>query len=443
MKINVFWFRRDLRLHDNAGLYSALSEGHKVLPIFIFDSIILDKLQDRDDARVTFIYNTIEELRNQIRSQGSDLKVFFGDPIDIWNGLVKEYDIKAVFTNSDYDHYSIERDKKVHELLHTKGVKFKSLKDHVIFEKNEILKSDGTPYTVFTPYKNKWLEKLRSDNPDISQSFYLKAYPTEKYFHNFLKFVNLQPDIVTLERLGFIRSNVAIPPMTVKQHLIKMYDKTRDFPGHDGTSKLGIHFRFGTISIREKSRLASTLNTTYLNELIWRDFYNMILFQFPHVEKGAFRQEYNFIKWRNDENEFEMWKQGRTGFPIVDAGMRELLHTGYMHNRVRMIVASFLTKHLLIDWRWGEAWFAQKLLDFDLASNNGGWQWAAGSGTDAAPYFRIFNPEAQTKKFDPQYIYIKKWISEWATSDYPQPMIDHKLATERCLSVYKSALSKT
>lgn len=430
-KINLFWFRRDLRLEDNAGLYHALKREIPVLPIFIFDINILDKLEDKDDARVTFIYDTILKLQKSLEEYGSSILVKYGDPLDIWEILIKKYDINIVFTNHDYEPYAIDRDKKVETLLNANDIVFKTFKDHVIFEKKEVIKDDGKPYTVFTPYSRKWKAKL---NP-----FYLKSYPCEKYYRNF--FQRNSEEILSLESMGFQPSKMVVPSNSVKQGVIRNYDKTRDFPGINGTSKLGIHFRFGTISIREKARKALALNNTYLNELIWRDFYAMILYHFPHVCKNAFRPKYDRIQWRNNEQEFQLWCEGKTGYPIVDAGMRELNATGYMHNRVRMITASFLTKHLLIDWRWGEAYFARKLLDFDLASNNGGWQWAAGSGTDAAPYFRIFNPELQLKKFDKNLVYVKKWVPEYGTPAYSEPIVKHKLARARCLETYKEALN--
>ncbi len=447
-KVSIFWFRRDLRLHDNAGLYHALKGNMPVLSLFIFDSNILDELEDKSDARVSFIYRTIAELHSELQDLGSSMLIKHGNPIDIWKELLQEYDIAAVYTNRDYEPYAIQRDTAVKKLLNNNNISFHTYKDQVIFEKDEILKDDGTPYTVFTPYSRKWRTELNekrinttsNKEQNITQSFYLQSYPTENYYHNFCKTIALP--IIPLEELGFSPSTIVIPPKEVSRSLIKNYDKTRNIPGIEGTSRLGIHFRFGTISIREKVRRAQELNDTYLNELIWRDFYAMILAHFPNVLHQSFRPEYDRIEWRNDEKEFQAWCEGKTGYPIVDAGMRELNATGYMHNRVRMITASFLTKHLLIDWRWGEAYFAQKLLDYELASNNGGWQWAAGSGTDAAPYFRIFNPTTQQEKFDPNLQYVTKWIPEYGTKDYPAPMVEHKMARERCLEVYKKGLEK-
>lgn len=441
--VSIFWFRRDLRLHDNAGLYRALKSTFPVLPLFIFDHNILDDLSDRSDARVSFIHQSLESLKTELEQLGGSLLVLNGQPEQIWPELLQQYNVGAVYTNHDFEPYAIQRDAQVKELLAEQNIPLHTFKDHVIFEKNEVLKSDGTPYTVFTPYSRRWLEKLDTRIVKTSEgqetSFYLHSYPTEKYFHNLLKTSPLS--MPSLADIGFEPTSISIPPASVARGLIRNYDKTRDFPAIDGTSRLGIHFRFGTISIREKARAARELNGTFLNELIWRDFYSQILAHFPHVAGHAFRAQYDQIAWRNAPEDFEKWCAGRTGYPIVDAGMRQLNTTGYMHNRVRMIVASFLTKHLLLDWRLGEAYFAEKLLDFDLASNSGGWQWAAGCGTDAAPYFRIFNPTEQAKKFDPEFKYIRRWVPEFGTPKYPKPMVEHVFARERCLETYKSVLS--
>jgi deoxyribodipyrimidine photo-lyase len=446
MSINIFWFRRDLRVQDNAGLYHALKGENPVLPIFIFDKNILDKLEDKADSRVTFLHDTLAELKAELEKLGSTLRVYYGTPIEVWQQITAEFSIKKVFTNKDYEPYALERDTAIKSFLDTKNIDFQLFKDHVVFEYQEVTKDDGLPYTVFTPYSRKWKAKLETQLEDYKGtniSYFLKPYPNEEYFSNFLKDTS-QNYMPSLDNMGFERSTIAIPPKSVARSVVRNYDQTRNFPAlPHGTSQLGIHFRFGTISIREKAFAASTLNETYLNELIWRDFYSQILQHFPHIGKGnAFRKEYDQIVWRNDENDFEKWRAGKTGYPIVDAGMRQLNATGNMHNRVRMVVSSFLTKHLLIDWRWGEAYFAKKLLDFDMASNNGGWQWAAGSGTDAAPYFRIFNPTEQQKKFDPDFKYILTWVPEYGTPQYPTPIVDHKLARERCLKTYGDALKK-
>jgi deoxyribodipyrimidine photo-lyase len=430
--INIFWYRRDLRLDDNAGLYHALKSNHSVLPIFIFDYNILKRLDDKHDARVSFIHQSIQKLHEELRALGSTINVYYGKPVDVWKEIISAYNIEKVFTNSDYGLYARQRDPDIAALLKERGIAFHEFKDQVIFEKDEVLKDDGKPYTVFTPYSRKWKTKLNT--------FYLKPYPTEKYFNNFYK--TEASKLPLLESIGFKPTNISIPSSNVSDELIKKYHEQRNFPAVAGTSKLGVHLRFGTISIRKLAQRALALNETYLNELIWRDFYHMILWHFPHAAKNAFKKEYDNIVWRNNEEEFKKWCEGKTGYPIVDAGMRELNATGYMHNRVRMITASFLTKHLLIDWRWGEAYFAKKLLDFDLAANNGGWQWAASTGCDAAPYFRIFNPTEQTKKFDPELKYIKQWVPELNSFDYPKPIVEHTFARNRALETYKQALSK-
>lgn len=428
-----------MRTNDNAALYNALKNGLPLLPIFIFDNSILDELP-KDDARVSFIHREISELNAQLaKSHGSGIKTYHGKPSQVWKQIIKEFNIDAVFTNRDYEPYALERDDSIKLFLRDNGIEFNDYKDHVIFEYNEVLKADGTPYTVFTPYKNKWYEKLNSQ-VESGISYFLKPYPSQEMLSNLYSLQN--NEVHTLESMGFTPSSIKIPSKEVAQSLIRDYESTRNFPSIEGTSRLGIHFRFGTISIREKAAKAKGLSTTYLNELVWRDFYSMIIGNFPRIVTNSFRKEYDQIAWRNDEEDFKKWQTGKTGYPIVDAGMRELMHTGHMHNRVRMITASFLTKHLLIDWRWGEAHFAKKLLDFDLASNNGGWQWASGSGTDAAPYFRIFSPAAQQEKFDKDYVYVKKWVPEFGTPAYPKPMVDHKEARERCLATYKKGLNR-
>lgn len=429
--VNICWFRRDLRLKDNAALYHALKDDKPVLPVFIFDTNILGHLEEKADSRVQFIYDIIQELQDALEKKGSSFHVLYGTPEEAFSNLLKKYSIAKVFTNHDYDPYAIERDESIATLLRKENIELHTYKDQVIFDKNEVMKDDGTPYTVFTPYSKKWKNKL--------EAFYLKPYPTGKYFKNF--FQTDPVAIPSLEKMGFKASAQKIPPHDVDAALIEHYGDTRDFPGIQGTSRLGIHLRFGTISIRALAAKAENLSATFLNELIWRDFYHMILWHFPQVGRSkAFKPAYDKIQWRNNEKEFEQWCNGQTGYPIVDAGIRELNETGFMHNRVRMITASFLVKHLLIDWRWGEAYFAQKLLDYDLAANNGGWQWAAGSGCDAAPYFRIFNPYLQTKKFDPEFKYIRKWVPEFEEFTYPRPIIEHEKARERCLAAYSKAL---
>lgn len=431
--INIFWFRRDLRLTDNAGLYHALKDGNPVLPIFIFDATILDKLDDKADRRVEFIHAAIEDIQEKLKKKGAILEVYYDTPVNAFKQLMKKHRIEKVFTNHDYDPYAIERDATIQKLLNDQNTSFHTYKDQVIFEKDEVIKDDGRPYSIFTPYSKRWKTVLND--------FYVRSYPVEKYHKNFYK--GSPHPVPSLSSMGFVAVDKPFPSQQLKTEIIKKYTKQRDFPGIEGTSRMGVHLRFGTVSIRQLVQKAMELNGTYLNELIWRDFYHMILHHFPHVGKGvAFKPEYDFIEWRNNEKEFERWCTGTTGYPIVDAGMRELNETGFMHNRVRMITASFLTRHLLIDWRWGEAYFAQKLLDYDLAANNGGWQWAAGSGCDAAPYFRVFNPYLQTQKFDPELKYIRQWVPELEEFSYPKPIVEHEFARKRCLEVYKKALKK-
>lgn len=431
--VNICWFRRDLRLEDNAALYHALKDGQPVLPVFIFDRQILDGLEDKADRRVEFIHAALEEMQEQLTALGSSLEVYYGFPADVYAQLLKKYKIEKVFTNGDYEPYALQRDAAIQKLLALHGASFHSYKDQVIFEKDEVVKDDGKPYTVFTPYSRRWKAALND--------FYLKPYPVKKYLGNFFKHEPV--DIPSLESMGFIPVDKPFPSKQLNTELVKKYKEQRDYPALHGTSRLGIHLRFGTISIRKLAAKAKGLNETFLNELIWRDFYHMILWHFPQVGRGkAFRPEYDLIHWRNNEKEFDCWCRGVTGYPIVDAGMRELNETGFMHNRVRMITASFLAKHLLIDWRWGEAYFAQKLLDYDFAANNGGWQWAAGSGCDAAPYFRIFSPARQTGNFDKQLKYIRKWVPELDELTYPLPIVDHDFARKRCLETYSAALKK-
>ena len=432
LPVNIFWFRRDLRLHDNAGLYHALKEGKPVIPLFIFDRNILDELEDQKDRRVEFIHSSLLDVERLLADKGSTLDVRYGFPIETWKQLTQDYKIENVYTNHDYEPYARSRDEEVAKFLKANGILFHSFKDQVIFEKGEVLKDDGRPYTVFTPYSRKWKAALNN--------FYLSSYPTEKFFFNFFR--QKEKEIPSLTQINFKATNRVFSIKNWRAELIKQYKEQRDYPAVDGTSRLSVHLRFGTISIRELAREAGKLSETFLNELTWRDFYQMILWHFPQVVGRSFKPEYDNIKWRNNEKEFDAWCKGQTGYPIVDAGMRELNETGFMHNRVRMIVASFLTKHLLIDWRWGEAYFAKKLLDFDLAANNGGWQWAAGSGCDAAPYFRIFNPYLQAKRFDPELKYISKWVPEFEELSYPQPIVEHEFARKRCLEVYGKALKK-
>ncbi len=421
----VFWFRRDLRLNDNTGLTKALQSGFEVLPLFIFDSNILDELPG-DDARVSFIWRTLKEIDLQLKEYGSSLLVKQGDPLAVWKALIENTDIEEVYCNKDYEPYSIDRDQKVNDLLAGKGISFHAFKDQVIFEENEVLKPDGGVYTVYTPYKNRWLEQFNSKGLPAGNEA-----DTDRFYC-------FESNFPSLEAIGFQESEIEVKTYDLSQ--LDRYEKNRDFPAIDGTSYLSVHLRFGTVSIREIVRRVHKQYPAFLNELIWREFFMQILFHYPQVVNKNFRSKYDGIAWRNNETDFHRWCRGNTGYPMVDAGMRQLNKTGYMHNRVRMVVASFLCKHLLIDWRWGEAYFAKMLLDYELSSNNGNWQWAAGTGCDAAPYFRVFNPAEQQKKFDPQRKYIKKWIPELETFNYPDPMVDHKFARERALSVYKKGI---
>jgi len=431
--INIFWFRRDLRLEDNAGLYHALKSRLPVVPIFIFDTDILSQLENASDRRVQFIYAAIMKIGEELQKNGSAIEILYGKPIDIFKDLLKKYSVRSVFTNHDYESYAQERDMHIKEYLELNNIPFLSFKDQVIFEKDEVIKDDETPYTVFTPYSRRWKSKLND--------FYLKPYPSKILVEHFFKQSPLPYPSMT--DIGFKENNDLFPSKELDVCLIKQYGELRNFPGVSGTSKMGVHLRFGTISIRQLAKHTRHLSVVYLNELIWRDFYHAILYHFPEVGKGfSFKPAYDNIEWRRDEGEFEKWCIGQTGYPIVDAGMRELNATGFMHNRVRMITASFLCKHLLIDWRLGESYFAGKLLDYDLASNNGGWQWASGSGCDSAPYFRIFNPSLQTKKFDAQLDYIKKWVPEFQEFTYPKPIVEHEFARRRCLEVYTKGLNQ-
>ncbi len=427
--MNIFWFRRDLRLEDNVGLFHALQSNEEVLPIFIFDDSILSQLP-KNDARVTFIHQQLEKIQLQLQTVGKSLAVFYAKPLDVFTQLIAENKINSVYTNSDYEPYARKRDLEIFQLFKKNNIEFKSSKDQVIFEKSEVTKDDGTPYVVYTPYSNKWKEKFKN--------IALKHYNSEDY----LDIITLHSyPFLSLNEIGFEASTIKISPFDVSNDLINNYEATRNFPALNKTSYLGIYLRFGAVSIRKMvAKALESKNETFLKELIWREFFMQILWHFPHSIKSSFRPKYDAIKWENNEELFQKWCEGKTGYPFVDAGMRELNATGHMHNRVRMIVASFLCKHLLIDWRWGETYFATKLLDYEQSSNVGNWQWAAGSGVDAAPYFRIFNPSEQIKKFDKELKYIKKWIPELETLHYHHPIVDHKEARERCLRVYKEAV---
>lgn len=429
----LFWHRRDLRIEDNAALFQALGNNKVVHPIFIFDKKIVDKLP-RNDQRILFIYQEIQALKNSYKKLGSDLQVYYGIPQDLIPKIASEKKCSTVYFNKDYEPYARERDKMIFDSLNKLNIDFKGFKDHVIFEKNELTKDDGKPYTVFTPYSKKWKLHLTKEHFD--------AFPSENFCENLVQTAT-QDQLISLAEMGFeSKINHHFPKRAVKQEILKNYHLSRNFPSINGTSRLSLHLRFGTISIRALAKSSHAINETYLNELIWRDFYQMIIFHFPNSAENSFKSQYEQIIWEKNEEHFDAWCNGKTGYPIVDAGMRELNATGFMHNRVRMIVASFLTKHLLLDWRWGATYFAEKLLDFELASNSGGWQWAAGCGCDAAPYFRVFNPQTQQEKFDKEFEYVKKWVPEYGTSSYSKPIIDHKFARERVLDRFKSALNQ-
>lgn len=428
-RICIHWFRRDLRLEDNHGFFRALSEHGDVLPLFIFDTDILDRLGSRNDRRVDFIHRSLGGMQEQLLRRGSSLLVEHGKPLEVWQRLLERFEVTAVTTNHDHEPYAIERDKAVAGLFAAHGIPFRTFKDISIFERAEVVKDNGGPYTVYTPFMKKWRSLF---TPDMAA-----PYPSEEHLHRLWKCAPLP--IPSLEAIGFHPTDLQAPPTTLSEDLLQNYAETRDIPSVVGTSRMSTHLRFGTVSVRALVRRSLRSSPKYLNELIWREFFMQILWHFPHPEK-AFKPAYDRIAWRHDEADFARWKEGRTGYPLVDAGMRELLATGLMHNRVRMVVASFLTKHLLLDWRWGEAWFAQQLLDFELSSNNGGWQWASGSGCDAAPYFRVFNPRLQLEKFDPALKYVKKWVPEYGSANYPQPMVVHESARARALHTYKTGL---
>ncbi len=427
--MNIFWFRRDLRIDDNTGLYEALAEGDQVLPIFIFDKNIIAELPG-NDPRVTFIVKLLEDIQAELKKHKRSLAVFFSEPETVFKKLIKENDITTVYTNHDYEPYAVKRDKEIHKILESNSIDFKTFKDQVIFEKSEVTKDDGSPYVVYTPYMKKWKEHFKN--------------LTIRMHHPENKLANIAAHdypFLSLADIGFEESDIRPEPFGVNNTLISNYKDTRDYPAVDGTSHLSPYLRFGAVSIRQIVKKASeNTKETFLNELIWREFFMQILWHYPETVTKSFRPKYDDIKWRYSEKDFKLWCEGKTGYPIVDAGMRELDATGHMHNRVRMVVASFLCKHLLIDWRWGEAYFAEKLLDYEQSSNIGNWQWAAGSGVDAAPYFRVFNPTEQAKKFDKDLVYIKKWVPEFQDIDY-KPMVDHKEARERALRIYKEAVA--
>ena len=430
--ISFFWFRRDLRLHDNTALFHALSSENQVQAVFIFDTDILDKLEEKSDRRLVFIHEQLKQINEKLKAQGATLLVEQGKPIEVWKKLTENFSIKDVYVNRDYEPYALERDKLVTEFLSEQNIKLNLYKDQVIFEKAEVSKEDGSPYIVFTPYSKRWKAQVNKNS--------FKTIASEKLLDNFHK--HISEGIPSLKEIGFNDLSSDFPEKKLDNLILNNYETKRDLPAVNGTSKLSVHLRFGTLSIRELFRQAWSISEKWINELIWREFYMSILWNFPHVVDRAFKPAYDRLEWLHDEEGFQAWCSGKTGYPIVDAGIRELNETGFMHNRVRMITATFLCKYLLIDWRWGEAYFAKKLLDFDLSANNGGWQWCAGTGVDAAPYFRIFSMDSQTQRFDPKLEYIRRWIPEFGTEAYPKPIIDYGFARKRCLSFYKQGLAK-
>ncbi len=429
-EITIFWFRRDLRLTDNHGLYRALDISKNVLPIFIFDIEILSQLENKEDKRVDFIFQTLLTINQYLEKKGKSIKIFHGKPLEIFKKLANDYLIENVFCNEDYEPSGIKRDGEIESFLTQKNIVFKQFKDQVHFHKDEILKSDGNPYSIYTPYSKQWLLKYREQKVEI--------YPSEKHLQNL---INVEKQNITLEQIGFKKTNYEFESPKLEASILKTYHETRDFPTTK-TSEMSVHLRFGTISVRKLTFEAEKLNETYLKELIWREFFMQILYHFPKVINESFKRKYDNISWLYDEKNLKNWQEGKTGYPIVDAGMRQLNESGFMHNRVRMVCASFFTKHLLMDWRIGEAYFAEKLLDYDLSANNGNWQWSAGTGCDSAPYFRVFNPEEQQKKFDPDFKYIKKWVKEFGKKDYPKPIVEHKFARLRALETYKKGLQE-
>ena len=428
--ISIFWFRRDLRLDDNKGLYYALQENDNIVPIFIYDKNILDEIK-KNDHRIQFIKNRIDEINKDLSKTGKSINQFYGDPLKVFKKLIEKYQIKNIYLNRDYTPYSIKRDSQIFNLSKKQNIEYKDYKDHVIYEKSDITKDDGSPYKVYTPYSKKWLAKLKLDG--------IKNYPSEKLIQNL---TNIESGF-NFSSIGFNKPSVTLSKLNLSKKVIDEYEMTRNFPSKDATSKIGVHLRFGTISTRKlvtQAKLSS--NITFLKELVWREFFQQILYHFPHTVSKSFKPQYDRIEWLNNEDDFLKWCDGKTGYAFVDAGMRELKKTGFMHNRVRMLVGSFLCKHLLIDWRWGEAYFREKLFDYETASNIGNWQWVAGCGVDAAPYFRIFNPHEQIKKFDKDLKYVKKWVPEFNTQSYIGTIVDHKFARQRCLEVYKKALKQ-
>ena len=428
------WLRRDLRLHDHHALSEALQAHPHVLPLFIFDTNILEQLPSKKDPRVHFIHTQLSLLHKKLASTNHSLLVLQGKPLPLFQTLLKNHPITAIYANEDYEPYAHTRDNAIKKLCDSHKISFQLYKDQVIFSPDEVTKKNGAPYTIYTAYMKQWKKQYL---PAMSQPF-----PVTPHQAHLLHAKQPLP-LPTLSDIGFQPTTIPIPPAQFDTNRIHNYHLQRDTLSPSSTTHLGIHLRFGTISIRKATQVAHQHNETWLNQLIWRNFFMAILAHYPHVVNKAFKPAYDRIQWQHNVKHFHAWCNGHTGFPLVDAGMRELNTTGLMHNRARMVTASFLTKLLRIDWRWGEAYFAEKLLDYELASNNGNWQWAAGTGCDAAPYFRIFNPERQAARFDPQNIYIKKWVPELHTPSYPKPIINYSQARINTIEAYKKALKKT
>ena len=462
-RASLVWFRRDLRLDDHAALYHALKVSDAVYCAFVFDRTILDPLP-RADRRVAFILESVRELDAALRAKGGVLLCLTGDPRDEIPRLASRLGVQTVWTNRDYEPAVIARDAQVAERLAAQGIGFETAKDQVIFEQDEVLTADGRPFSVFTPYQRAWRKRLTP--------FYLRPYPVQRYLDRLARTDG--DSLPTLAALGFDTVDVSRlqPGMSGAEtlladfsHRIDRYHEARDYPAVKGPSYLSVHLRFGTVSIRQLAGFAEHLGNagadTWLNELIWRDFYQQILWHHPRVVDHAFKPVFDALVFENRQDWFAAWCEGRTGYPLVDAAMRQLNQSGYMHNRLRMVTASFLVKDLLIDWRWGERYFAEKLIDYDLAANNGGWQWAAGTGCDAQPYFRIFNPVSQSEKFDPKGAFIRRYVPEladlpdraihapWQASPielsaagirlgdhYPAPLVDHAIQRERALAMF-------
>jgi deoxyribodipyrimidine photo-lyase len=470
---SLVWFRRDLRDYDHAALYHALKSSNQVYCVFVFDTDILDKLTDKQDRRVEFIWESVKELKIALQTKGGDLIALYGDAKNEIPALAITLQVKAVFANHDYEPAAIARDAYVADKLKHKHIVFHHFKDQVIFEKDEILSMSGKPYSVFTPYKNMWLKTVNE--------FFLKAYSVDAHTRHLAKPENNDDsrELISLESMGFARTNLAairlLTGMSGGARLfadfserMQHYKEARDFPGVKGVSYLSVHLRFGTLSIRHLARTAMQTGgagaETWTSELIWREFYFQILHHHPQIATGkAFKPEFDTLAFPNNPNHFKAWCEGKTGYPLVDSAMRQLNSTGFMHNRLRMVAASFLVKDLLIDWRWGERYFAEKLIDFDFSANNGGWQWAASTGCDAQPWFRIFNPVTQSERFDAKGRFIRKYVTElsncndkeihapWLMTaqrqsaintiigrDYPLPIVNHSVQRELALNLYKN-----